>query len=139
MNLSMAASYTTVPSLVIPLNEQIKRLKKRALDFIQKGSYLLRGVLLIGSCSRGTATYRSDIDLLFVLSASSELTYGFVKKIRDDFEEGEETPLPVQVTVVRETVFDTDEPAMKQALRESEVLADLSGELDRKVSILKRG
>lgn len=87
-------------------------------------------VLLIGSCSIGEATFRSDIDLLVVLR-NGPLHYGRVKEIRDRIEEAVLSefllkPLPIQLTVVLRSVFDTTEPAMLKALQLSQTLFECS-------------
>ena len=89
-------------------------------------------VLLLGSCSRGTATYRSDIDILVVIDGEI-LNYGVVIANRDwieaEFEKKAQLstltqPLEVQFTIVLKSVFNTSEPAMRDALSHAIVLAD---------------
>ncbi len=120
-------SFTKVPTLIPLLDYQMEEIKKnfpRDLEIV--------GALLIGSCSSGTATYRSDIDILVVLK-EGRLTYDRVKNIRDQFEShfqgiGKEEllnkPLPVEITVVMSSVFSTIEPAMKGALSIAHILYD---------------
>lgn len=80
-----------------------------------------RQVLVIGSVSRGEATYRSDVDLLVILR-QGPLNYARVQDLRRRLEEevisGSEG-LEVQAQFVLPGVHQTTEPAMRQALREA--------------------
>lgn len=89
-------------------------------------------LLLIGSCARGTATYRSDIDLLIV-ARDCHLDYGRVVEWRNRIEgvletNAVETVLPCQFTFVLSSVRTTSEPAMRQALAKSIVLYSINSE-----------
>ncbi len=120
-------SFSSVPTLQPLLAEQIIALQK-LLPSLQ----MVEAIYLVGSCSRSTATYRSDIDLLVVLNVK-KLTFTTVQAIRDEFENYFETighanllvlPLPIQITVVLDSVFATTEPAMLQALEKALPLFD---------------
>ena len=124
--------YSQVPSLQEPLSLQIVGIAKQFPI-----SSKIRGVALIGSCSIGQATYRSDVDLLVIVGAQ-QLTYSDVVKMRDEVENHFESkgfaelcsnPLPIQVTVVLESVFLTEEPAMRDALKTAIPLFDPNGQL----------
>lgn len=111
---------TSIPSLLEPLRKEIFLLCDL---FINNTHPEITAVLLFGSCARGSATYRSDVDLLVIL-CGSQLTYSKVQEIRDWCEKNIEAkltqkPLPLQITVVLECVFRTTEPGMKQALQEA--------------------
>ena len=119
--------YTQVTSLSDSLSRQVEGLRQHFPLSDEIGA-----VLLLGSCSRGEATYRSDIDILIVLTGN-KLTYGKVQEIRDGVEAGFDAngqkaclsePLPVQFTVVLRSALKSAEPAMKQALLHKIVLAD---------------
>ncbi len=114
--------FSNVPSLQGPLEEEIKKLAtflKEEFDAIAFGS------LLIGSCSRGDANYRSDVDILVVLK-EGPLKYERVVKLRGAFDSratlGE--PLGYQLNFVLSDVFETEEPAMREALRKAVILVD---------------
>ena len=94
------------------------------------------GVLLIGSTSRGMATYRSDIDLLVVLK-DGDLHFGRVQNLRDHLDHAladvADTPLPIHANFVLPSVIDTKEPAMQRALLSAIILWDPSLELYRQL------
>lgn len=128
-----------MPSLKNTLKAQIVELQS---VFSRFSDPHLLGVLLFGSCARGEATYRSDVDILLVFE-TSHLTYGFVQSARDNVEKhfrnsGKELalskPLPVQTTVVASSVFATNEPGMTQALTESLLLFDRKGTMKDNLS-----
>ena len=117
--------YTEVPSLKKPLSDQVDQIKE---NLLQQNLSEILAVLLVGSVAKGKATYRSDIDLLFILRKpaikaddSHQIFERFSKNLSDN------SPLPVQIVVVGDSVFQTQEPAMKQNLKESIVLADPRG------------
>lgn len=119
----MKQAFTKVPSLKSALSGQIEAIEEELPAIAHK--LLVSEVLLIGSCASGTATYRSDIDLLFVLKSGS-LNYSRVKKLRDILEQSlgksAEHPLRCQANFVLHSVYDTQEPAMKRALQEATLL-----------------
>ncbi|MCM2322689.1 MAG: nucleotidyltransferase domain-containing protein [Oligoflexia bacterium] len=126
------AQFTQVPSLIAPLDEQLRGIRA-ILKSIKDPE--ISGALLTGSCSTGKATYRSDIDIL-VLLAEGPLNYARTRSVRDRLEatfkdagrlELLEKPLEVQFTVVLESVFATREPAMRAALRSAHLLSDAAG------------
>jgi predicted nucleotidyltransferase len=126
--------FTTVKSLTQPLEQQICTLAAGFTPGLLEGE--IEGVLLSGSCARGEATHRSDIDLLVVLK-SGPLNYSRVQRLRDALEEAipAETlsaPLQVNFQFVLASVFETQEPAMAQALVEARILVDPRGSLGRK-------
>lgn len=134
-------AFTQIPSLIQPLKNQVLELQRHW----PKNEEIL-GVLLIGSCSKGEATYRSDVDLL-IISKIPKLTYEYVKTLRtslekDFIESGHsdllQKPLEVQMTIVQESVFLTIEPAMQDALRHAIILRDethtIASKLKRKIA-----
>jgi predicted nucleotidyltransferase len=130
----MPSKYTQVPSLIQPLELQIEGLKKILKNF--KLHHLI-GIALFGSCSKGKATYRSDIDLIFIFD-QQDLNFSFVKNTRDEVEnyfkslQKEnllEKPLPVEIQVVRDSVFLTTETEMINNLKHCLILLDLNGKL----------
>ncbi len=138
--------FTSIPSLKDPLQQQIQNLQAGLARFQDEN---VAGILLIGSCSRGEATYRSDIDLLLILN-EAQLKYDRVQEIRNSVElhfqrmgcqELLETPLPVQLTVVLKSVFTTQEPAMIEALQRAIVLWERDGTISSalKENIRKKG
>ncbi len=99
------------------------------------------GVLLTGSCSRGEATYRSDIDLLVVLKAGP-LNYERVQKLRDCADRAFESDqaslvLKLEIHFVLPSVFETQEPAMIEAIRLSQVLVAIVPSFDDRVRQFK--
>lgn len=48
-----------------------------------------------------------------------------------------QVPLPLQINFVSDTVFQTDEPAMKEALKKGRILCDLQGDLKNKLRLIK--
>jgi predicted nucleotidyltransferase len=133
----MSSRFTKVPSLGPLLDRQISELK-RFLPHLKE----VKGILLSGSCARGEATYRSDIDLLIILE-NGPLNYSRVQQIRDNIEQGLiaqskadllDAPLPVQITVVLDSVFSTSEPAMRDALKSALILVNPEGTLKGKVA-----
>ena len=131
-------AWTTVPSLQQLLDRQIKLLAERF-----NGGLLvdeIKGVLLTGSCSRGSATYRSDVDLLVILQAGP-LKFSRVSALRDAIEtaipiETLSSPLRVEFHFVLGSVFETSEPAMREALAAAETLVDLDGNLRRSLDLM---
>ena len=114
--------YTQIPSLRESLGKQLNELSSL---FPRISS--IDAVLLIGSCSVGKATYRSDIDLLIILG-EEKITYDKVVLIRNQIEEhftklGRpdllSQPLPSQITVVGKSVVSTQEPEMRRAITHS--------------------
>jgi predicted nucleotidyltransferase len=86
-------------------------------------------VLLIGSASRGEATYRSDLDVLVVLRAGP-LTFSRVQELRDLLDREtlgnlQDSPLEFQVQFALASVFHSEEPAMREALKHARVLIPL--------------
>jgi predicted nucleotidyltransferase len=123
----MEVQYSQVSSLQAPLKSQIDSIKA---SFPINANIL--STLLLGSCSRGTATYRSDIDILVVIDGEI-LNYGVVTSTRDwiesEFEKKAQLstltqPLEVQFTIVLKSVFNTSEPAMRDALSHAIALVD---------------
>jgi predicted nucleotidyltransferase len=123
----MLRQYTKIFSLNLPLSKQVDGLQRY---FPLAGE--IGAVLLVGSCSRGEATYRSDVDILVLLN-TDKLTYGKVRDVRDRIEQGFASqgqealltqPLPVQFTVVLASAITTSEPGMKLALLDKVILAD---------------
>lgn len=111
---------TQVPSLVGPLSEQLSAICGHVPGFSVEVE--AERVLLTGSCARGEATWRSDVDLLVVLRLGP-LTYSRVRSVRDAFDARvgalSDRPLPVQVSVMlAETLADPD-PGTKLALRDA--------------------
>lgn len=131
--------YTAVASLTPLLETQVSSLIK-VLPVVFSPNESM-GALLIGSCSRGQATYRSDLDILVILQTGS-LTYSRVQSLRDQFEQcwskSNAGPLPCQINFVLPTVFETSEPAMQNALRDAVILHDSGGTLDRKLEPFRR-
>lgn len=127
-------TYSTVPSLQPKLAEQIETLHGA---FAKTFPQSVLGCYLIGSCARGEATYRSDIDLLAVINKPTP-QFSDVQEIRDHFEQSlaklgfdslAREPLPVQISIVGTTVFATQDPAMLQNLLEGIILFDPNGSL----------
>lgn len=128
--------FTSVPSLIEPLRTQIRGLVSGLRSYSDPR---VSGIVLTGSCSRGEATYRSDVDLLVILGLGpGALNYSVTREIRDsieshfkrlDADELLRQPLPVEVTVVLESVFETQEPAMLDALNKCLLIQDYSGKL----------
>lgn len=113
-----------VPSLNPKLEKVLEDLRKK---FPANLLPLLDSVLLIGSASRGAATYRSDLDLLVVLR-EGPLQFERVRSLRDQFErewlQHIQSPLPFQVNFVLPSVRSTQEPAMRDALTKAIMLID---------------
>ncbi len=129
MNTLEKARFSSVASLEPKLRKQIENIATRLPKLLPENE--VWGCLLIGSCSRGAATFRSDIDLLFILK-SPPLDYERVSKLRDGLEkQWDQDPLPIQCTFVLENVFSTSEPAMQQALKSAWVLWDVEGRIQR--------
>lgn len=131
--------YTQVPSLKRGLSQQIEELRTRLELFCPQHD--LAGIVLIGSCSRQHATYRSDIDLLGILN-SGPLHFSRVQQLRDALEklidrELLSQPLPVEIHFVLSDVFHTQEPEMRKALKDGIILVDYSGALKQKQNELK--
>ena len=82
----MAVNLLKLPLLQPKLLTEINSLSQ-AFASSRKVAILrqVESILLIGSCSRGQATYRSDIDLLVILK-EGPLTYTRVRQLRDIFE-----------------------------------------------------
>lgn len=134
---SVMSAYTKVSSLKAPLKEQLDQLAEMLTSFSKENNQI-EGVLLTGSCSRGEATYRSDVDLLFVVRDSSLIKFSEVQKNRDKLENflnrmGKSTllnkPLELQSIFVSLDVFETEEPAMSEALSKAIIFVDVSGEI----------
>ena len=111
-----AVTFSQVPSLGLPLAKQIEGIVHLFQDHADRLD--AEALLLIGSCSTGQATYRSDVDLLVILR-DPPLTYDRVQKLRDLFDTlgMPELPLPVQIQFILPTAFETKEPAMATALK----------------------
>jgi predicted nucleotidyltransferase len=110
---------TSVPSLAGKLEAQLRSLREALAAASIAGEF--QEVLVIGSVSRGEATYRSDIDLLFILR-EGPLNYSRVQDLRDRLEHQvlekvSERALPVQAQFVLPSVRETREPAMRSALK----------------------
>lgn len=132
-------SYTQVPSLVSILEGEIESIRQTLLHIFTDSEIM--GCLLIGSCSRGEATYRSDIDLLIVL-CEGPLTYSRVRDLRDRFDEKwaasqGTSPLHCELHFVLRSVFETKEPAMRKALLTAISLIDKMGALKNELHRLK--
>lgn len=128
----MSSHYTKIPSLQGLLHIQIESLKTGLTQYAQKQFV---GALLFGSCCRGEATYRSDIDILLVFEQIS-LNFSFVQQTRDAIEKhftdrglGNllRQPLRVEFQVVRDSVFQTSDPVMKSNLEMGIILVDKTG------------
>lgn len=128
--------HTQVKSLIQPLQEQMAHLK-RLLGNYRQEHFL--GAILFGSCCRGEATYRSDIDILLVFEAM-DLNLAVVQKTRDlveaffiahNAESTLQKPLPVEFQVVLFSVFSTQEPEMLKNLKQGIILSDKQGLLKK--------
>jgi len=125
-------AFTQVPSLIAPLQSQIEALRAGIPTGLVKNEIL--GVLLIGSASRGEATYRSDVDLLFVLK-EAPLNYQRTVSLKRQIEPSlRQEPLPVQLQFVLPSVFETTERAMREALARAIILIDPTGVLASRLS-----
>lgn len=138
----LSGMWSRVPSLRGPLKAQIDALGREVTPILQDSTTDALGVLLTGSCSRGEATYRSDVDLLVVL-ATAPLNYSRVRTLRDRFEArlsraAQESPLACEIHFVLSSVFETREPAMRGALKEAKVLSDPTGELARRLEAFRK-
>lgn len=118
---------TKVPSLREPLEAQI-----RALTSSFPNAPGIMRLYLFGSCARGEATYRSDVDLLAVQMEAP--TFARVAAIRDFVEAAFaksgmasvlSSPLPVQIQAIAEASEDrfTRESAPAILLRDFAVEA----------------
>ena len=132
--------YTRVKTLNLPLIEQIERLKHLLLGYQQQG---FLGAILFGSCSKGRATYRSDIDILLVFD-QEDLNFSMTHKTRNGVEEYFKSqkaegvllsPLPVEFQVVRRSVFLTKEPEMLKNLKQGILLVDKQDLLKNELKI----
>ncbi|MGZ3769124.1 MAG: nucleotidyltransferase domain-containing protein [Bdellovibrio sp.] len=137
----MNFAYTSIPSLATPLDQQISGLKSVIQLYDQN---FFKGAVLFGSCCRGEATYRSDIDIMLIFDQKN-LDYTFVQKTRDSIEEFFlkhnaqqllNSPLPVEFQVVRSSVFSTTENEMKTNLRCGIILVDKANFIKLKVEAL---
>ncbi|MGE0525800.1 MAG: nucleotidyltransferase domain-containing protein [Bdellovibrionales bacterium] len=128
--------FTQVPSLQVPLSRQVRGLSSD-LDQIRPVGIL--GVLLIGSCARGTATYRSDVDLLVILDQRAFKAHDVraVQELLENQLQAHNDPLPLQFVVVGKSVFQTQEPAMMGNLRDSLILYDPQRLLQSRLKALK--
>lgn len=133
-------TWTQVPTLQPKLNKQIKDLiRKFPKSFFKKD---ILGVLLMGSCARGQATYRSDIDCLIVLKYAP-LTFARIKELREALEKHFRPsllhrPLQCEFHFVLPGVFKTKEPAMRQGLMQSINLLDPEGALKKGLKLLEQ-
>jgi predicted nucleotidyltransferase len=141
MSIPSDFQYTKVKSLVRPLLEQITKIQYVLSQY--KQSHFV-GALLFGSCSRGQATYRSDIDIMLIF-AQDDLNFSFVQKTRDQAEwffaahkmsEALCEPLQVEFQVVRNTIFNSKEPATIENLHHGKILVDPSEQLKRQMETL---
>ena len=99
---STRQKYTKVPSLQPKLEAQISEIRTRLAGADLRAE--LDEVLLVGSCSRGEATYRSYVDLLVILR-NGPLNYRRVCRLRDRFDHevlvnSQRHCLPVEVQFV---------------------------------------
>lgn len=136
----MHSEFTAIPSLLVPLREQITGIKNILNTFHQD---LFVGAILFGSCSRGNATYRSDIDIMLIFEQNN-LDFKFVQTTRDSvenhfFKHGSstllKTPLPVEFQVVRTSVFSSTEEEMKKNLRTGIILTDKNNILRKNMEL----
>ena len=111
-------SYSQVNSLKQPLEQQIKGLITYFTSALQKD---INYVLLFGSCAKGTATYRSDIDILVILD-TRKLTFKDVQTRRKQLEQENESlffePLPVQLSFIKLEALYSNNQITREALRE---------------------
>lgn len=137
----MSSEFTAISSLLTPLREQIAGIKNILSKFDQD---FFVGAILFGSCSRGEATYRSDIDIMLIFDQSN-LDFKFVQTTRD-LVEGHflahnsskllSTPLPVEFQVVRVSAFSSTEEEMKKNLHTGIVLVDKNNILRKNRGLL---
>ena len=133
--------HSLVPTLQPLLADQIDRIQQRLLKLPALKAAPLVGVILFGSSAEGRATYRSDVDLLAIVTAS-RLTSTLSGEVRDFLEahlaEKDKSgfALPVQATVVLDSVFETSEPEMLRTVREGIILFDPDGEIARRRSTI---
>ena len=132
-------TFTQVPSLSEPLRLSIEQLPKIVADAFSSREIL--GVLLIGSCSTGQASYLSDIDLLIVLR-EGPLKYGRVCAFREQWDrvllKKGSLSLPVHTNYILPEAFQTHEPAMRKALRNAMIILDPEKILVHKLEKLRR-
>lgn len=126
---------------MVPLREQISGIKA-ILNTFDQDSFV--GAILFGSCSRGTATYRSDVDIMLIFE-QNDLDFKFVQNTRDSvehhfFKHGSSilltTPLSVEFQVVRASVFSSTEEEMKKNLRTGIILTDKYNILRKNLELL---
>lgn len=136
MSYLTTSSYTQVKSLMQPLHQQVTRLSQ-IIDHYQQKHFL--GAILFGSCCRGEATYRSDIDILLIFE-TMDLNLTVVQKTRDRLEAFFQSqnaeavlqkPLPVEFQIVLLSVFSTQEPEMLKNLKQGLILSDKQGLLKK--------
>lgn len=124
-----------MPTLKAPLTQQIGAIQKAIPEIAKQID--VSAVLLTGSCSRGEATFRSDIDLLFVLNKAAP-TYSSIKQWRDLIESKVSgIPLPIQAHFVSRLVEKTVEPAIRMAISDAQILFDPHG-IGKKIQELFR-
>jgi predicted nucleotidyltransferase len=134
--------YSSVPTLQPKIEIQMRQIQSALLTLSVVN---LVGIILYGSVARGHATYRSDVDLLVIIRQDT-LTYSDVQLVRDLIEahfnqlglsEILEAPLPVQLTVVRDSVFNSTEPDLQEALLSGIIFLDNMGVLQKNRSAHK--
>lgn len=127
----MTPPYTKVPSLILPLQNQIEAL--RAYFAASAPALGLERVILFGSCARGEATYRSDVDLMLVL-AEGPLTFARSSALKERVESetessGIRSALPLQLTCVLSSIDASQDPGTRDALQFSSILFQASQEV----------
>ncbi len=137
------SSWTQIPSLRAALEKQIRGIIADFPRDVLESE--IEGIFLVGSCSEGKATYRSDLDLLVVLK-NPPLKYGRVVDLREKIEAkmplaALSEPLACEFHFVLPDVADTSEPAMMDSISKATILIDPYGKLKslREKILLRRG